>query len=212
MHIHISKQKESYVHLDMHQSFAHCTPRARADLLTFRMSPEAVTEHEVERALNHCLALKHVLDCDVNYAVITDDELLESLPNPDMYEALTLNHDLVLLGWSKKSNVLTLVSNFLQNSSPCEKVFPTQNSIERIGAYIVTREMAKELLVYGYPINMPIDFTLMAVADMLGKRVKIIQSPLHTKQIPFIVDKQCFLFLIGVMFCLGCLIGSIYLS
>jgi hypothetical protein len=207
MHIRIGANSSfSYMFLDMYQAMSHCTPRARADLMQLRTQPEAVTVKEVERALNHCFALQKVVDCELDYALITDEGLLDSqVPGHEEMSAWMKDSDLVIVGWRR-----SWLSQWRSWSSipSVLGIYPSSHGITRISAYVVNQRMAKDLLLHGYPINLPIDYTLQAVSDMMGKRVSVKKNPLSTRAAPYVIDYVSLLFFSGIMFCLGCCLGA----
>jgi GR25 family glycosyltransferase involved in LPS biosynthesis len=135
-------------------------------LSLINLNDETLTVYEVERAVNHCLCLQQFLELNIPFALFVDDEVVNSKLREKYLKMMydIDNYDVLVLGWNGKKNG--------------NKVFPTYRGIRRISAYIVNRKMAQDFLTYSYPINMPIDYSLQATSDMLGKRIKIFDESL----------------------------------
>lgn len=141
-----------------------------------------LSKGEIGCALSHINLYKHIIDNDIEFALIFEDDidiLSESILNRILFTELLINNknwDLLQLGYYQKFNTEyseTFVS--FKKDQLIENVYMARPAIfcSSTFAYVIRKKAASILFEYGHPARVPSDY-LTGDSAKLGVNFKVI--------------------------------------
>ena len=127
------------------------------------LSPKPLTLGEIGYAISHIKVYKHIVENNIESAIILEDDAIVSQHFTEIVEdtlnKINKNHELIFFDHGKvKSHFFK--KRIVEGYRLARYKAPSKNSKRCIicTAYLITISGAKKLLNYAYPIRMPADY------------------------------------------------------
>ena len=145
------------------------------------LSPKPLTLGEIGYAISHIKVYKHIVENNIESAIILEDDAIVSQHFTEIVEdtlnKINKNHELIFFDHGKvKSHFFK--KRIVEGYRLARYKAPSKNSKRCIicAAYLITISGAKKLLNYAYPIWMPADY-LTGLIQKTYIRAYVVEPP-----------------------------------